>query len=37
MPLAREQLQREGGDADRLVFVDDHPMASVLNGQRVLS
>ncbi len=37
MPLAREQLRREGSGTDRLVFVDDHPAAPMLNGQRVLS
>lgn len=38
MPLARQQLQPAltKGDAD-LVFVDDHPQASKVNGQRVLT
>ena len=36
MPLAREQLARRGIGADRLVFVDDHPDAAMVNGQRVL-
>ena len=36
MPLAREQLARQGIGADRLVFVDDHPDAAMVNGQRVL-
>lgn len=36
MPLARAQLRGHGAAEDRLVFVDDHPEASVLNGQRVL-
>lgn len=36
MPLAREQLARQGIAADRLVFVDDHPVAATVNGQRVL-
>jgi sugar O-acyltransferase (sialic acid O-acetyltransferase NeuD family) len=38
MPLVREQLQADlsAGLAD-LVFVDDQPIASVLNGQRVLT
>ncbi len=38
LPLAREQLQSAllAGDAD-LVFVDDHPPAPMLNGQRVLT
>ena len=37
MPLAREQLARQGIGADRLVFVDDHPVATMVNGQRVLN
>ena len=37
MPLAREQLLREGGAINRLVFVDDKPEVSVVNGQRVLT
>jgi sugar O-acyltransferase (sialic acid O-acetyltransferase NeuD family) len=38
LPLVRQQLQAAfaAGDAD-LVFVDDHPPASVVNGQRVLT
>jgi sugar O-acyltransferase (sialic acid O-acetyltransferase NeuD family) len=36
MPLAREQLRQQGIIADRLVFVDDHPESSMVNGQRVL-
>jgi sugar O-acyltransferase (sialic acid O-acetyltransferase NeuD family) len=38
LPLVRQQLQVDlaAGDAD-LVFVDDHPPASVVNGQRVLT
>jgi sugar O-acyltransferase (sialic acid O-acetyltransferase NeuD family) len=38
MPLARQQLQTalSEGEAD-LVFVDDHPPASQVNGQRVLT
>lgn len=32
MPLAREQLQRQGIGSDRLVFVDDNPPAKVING-----
>ncbi len=38
MPLARQQLQPalSKGDAD-LVFVDDRPPASQVNGQRVLT
>jgi len=38
MPLARQQLQPalSQGEAD-LVFVDDHPPATQVNGQRVLT
>jgi sugar O-acyltransferase (sialic acid O-acetyltransferase NeuD family) len=38
LPLARQQLQLSlaSGDAD-LVFVDDHPQASIVSGQRVLT
>jgi sugar O-acyltransferase (sialic acid O-acetyltransferase NeuD family) len=38
MPLARQQLQTalSEGQAD-LVFVDDHPPATQVNGQRVLT
>ena len=36
MPLAREQLRRQGILAKQLVFVDDHPEAQMVNGQRVL-
>ncbi len=36
MPLAREQLRKKGIVDDRLVFVDDHPESSMVNGQRVL-
>lgn len=35
MPLARGQLQRDGIQADRLVFVDDSPAARMINGHRV--
>ncbi|RIX79401.1 acetyltransferase [Acidovorax cavernicola] len=37
MPLARKQLQQGGISLDRLVFVDDRPEASLINGHRVLS
>jgi sugar O-acyltransferase (sialic acid O-acetyltransferase NeuD family) len=37
MPLARAQLDPLGVPPDRLVFVDDTPPASVLNGHRVLT
>lgn len=38
MPLVRQQLQADlaAGSAD-LVFVDDQPSATVMNGQRVLT
>jgi sugar O-acyltransferase (sialic acid O-acetyltransferase NeuD family) len=38
LPLVRQQLQAAlaAGDAD-LVFVDDHPQAPAVNGQRVLT
>lgn len=36
MPLAREQLQRQGLGSERLVFIDDNPQARRINGQRVL-
>ena len=36
MPLARAQLARQGIAGTQLVFVDDHPAAPVVNGQRVL-
>lgn len=34
--MARAQLQTHGITANQLVFIDDHPQASVVNGQRVL-
>ena len=36
MPLARAQLARQGIAGVQLVFIDDHPAAPVVNGQRVL-
>jgi len=36
MPLAREQLRRQGIPVEQLVFVDDQPEAQMVNGQRVL-
>jgi sugar O-acyltransferase (sialic acid O-acetyltransferase NeuD family) len=36
MPLARAQLQSQGIDAAHLVFLDDQPKASWVNGQRVM-
>ncbi len=37
MPLAREQILRQGVPAKQLVFVDDHCEMRTVNGQRVLS
>lgn len=37
MPLAREQLRRQGLALNRLVFVDDGAGGTSVNGQRVLS
>ena len=37
MPTARMQLRQQGISDDRLVFVDDNPDASVVNGQRVMT
>jgi sugar O-acyltransferase (sialic acid O-acetyltransferase NeuD family) len=37
MPLAREQLRREGFSVESLVFIDDNPVADVVNGHRVLN
>lgn len=37
MPLARANLLALGLSSDRLVFVDDNPPASELNGHRVLT
>lgn len=37
MPLAREQLRRQGVGLERLVFVDDGAVGTMVNGQRVLS
>ena len=37
MPLVRSQLQMEVREPWDLVFVDDHPPASALNGHRVLT
>lgn len=36
MPLAREQLMREGISSEQLFFIDDAPQTDVINGQRVL-
>lgn len=37
MPLARRMIEHQGIPSSRLVFVDDQPVAPVVNGQRVLS
>lgn len=37
MPLARAELVRSGLPVDRLVFVDDNPPATTVNGHRVLT
>jgi sugar O-acyltransferase (sialic acid O-acetyltransferase NeuD family) len=37
MPLAREELRKQGVALERLVFVDDGAVGATLNGQRVLS
>lgn len=37
MPLAKAQLHEQGIDAERLVFIDDEPSASLINGHRVLT
>lgn len=36
MPVAREQLRRQGVSGDRLVFVDDNSELAVVNGHRVM-
>ena len=37
MPLAREQLRLKGVPDDRLVFIDDNPNESNVNGHQVLT
>lgn len=37
MPLAREQLRREGIVSERLVFADDNPSGAGVNGHSVLT
>jgi sugar O-acyltransferase (sialic acid O-acetyltransferase NeuD family) len=37
MPVARSELARQGGDQSRLVFIDDHPAAAMVNGHRVVT
>jgi sugar O-acyltransferase (sialic acid O-acetyltransferase NeuD family) len=36
MPLARQQLVRQGRAADRLVFIDDNATAPEINGHSIL-
>jgi sugar O-acyltransferase (sialic acid O-acetyltransferase NeuD family) len=36
MPLARQQLAADGGEAAQLVFVDDAPQADAINGHRIV-
>ncbi len=37
MFVAREQLLRDGGATDQLVFVDDNPQSDFVNGHKVLT
>lgn len=37
MCLAREQLLRDGGTIDQLVFVDDNPQSDLVNGHKVIT
>ena len=37
MPLARQQLARQGRAADRLVFIDDNATAAEINGHPIVS
>ena len=37
MPLARNQLRREGKSGDLLVFIDDDPKFDEINGHQVLT
>jgi sugar O-acyltransferase (sialic acid O-acetyltransferase NeuD family) len=37
MPLARQQLTRQGVSPERLVFVDDAPVATMINGHRAVT
>ena len=37
IPLAREQLYQKNISSERLVFIDDNPGDSIVNGQRVLT
>ncbi|XCN74220.1 MAG: NeuD/PglB/VioB family sugar acetyltransferase [Candidatus Electrothrix aestuarii] len=36
MPLARQQVLQEGGTPDQLLFVDDNPTSSFINGHKVV-
>ena len=37
IPLSKAQLDEQGIEADRLVFIDDNPAARLINGHRVLT
>ena len=37
IPLAREQLHQKNISSERLVFIDDNPDDSIVNGHRVLT
>jgi sugar O-acyltransferase (sialic acid O-acetyltransferase NeuD family) len=37
MYIAREQLLRDGGSIDQLVFIDDNPQSGIVNGHKVLT
>lgn len=37
MPLAREQLLREGGTPDQLIFVDENPTSDFINGHKIIT
>lgn len=37
MPLVRQDMRQRGLDTQQLVFVDDHPLASEVNGHRILT
>lgn len=37
MPVARSMLQRQGGEGCELVFVDDSPEETIVNGHRVMT
>lgn len=37
MPVARRMLQQQGAEGHELIFVDDNPTESSVNGQRVMT